>query len=294
VSLRVYPHLALLAVLHAVAADSVFSAELSIREVGPPEPATAGETRPDQLPGSRIARGDANIATAWLAGPTPRYGHGVLGDRLEASRLSVETRSGKILEHALPASRVFEDLMPRLVDLNRDGEDEILVVETDSDLGASLAVYAVAGDRIVRRTRTPFLGQGYRWLNPLGVGDFDADGRLDIALVATPHIGGRLRLYHNTAPTLTQFAETGGVSTHSIGSRELGLGRVVRHAGRDRFLLPNQSHQSLLLLEWTPDGIRELARVALPAAILTSLQPAGEGRWRFRTNDQRHLEVRLQ
>lgn len=290
---RILLRTAVVILLQTSAAGAVSSAGLSIREVSPPESAISDVRRPEQLPGSRIARGDGNIAAAWLAGPTPRYAHGVLGDRVEASRLAVETKTGKTLDYVLPESRVFEDLMPRLVDLNGDGEDEVLVVETDSDAGASLAVYGVAGDRIVQISKTPFLGQAYRWLNPLGVGDFDADGRLDIALVATPHIGGRLRLYRNTTPTLTQFAETTGVSTHSIGSRELGLGRIVRNPEGDRFLLPNQSHRSLLLLEWTPGGIKELARQALPAPIVTSLQPTGGNRWRFRTNDGRHLEVRV-
>jgi hypothetical protein len=275
------------------AAAAAYTVRLEVHEAEPAEPVAAPKRRPDQLPGSRVARGDGNIAVAWLAGPTRRYDHGVLGDGVEASRLAVETRDGKTIIHALPASRVFEDLMPRLVDLDQDGVDEILVVETDSALGASLAVYAVAGDRIVRQAMTPFLGQSYRWLNPLGVGDFDGDGRLDIALVATPHIGGRLRLYQYTAPTLTRFAETGDVSTHAIGSRELGLGRIVPYSDRDRFLLPDQSHRSLLLLEWTPDGIRELARVALPSAIQTSLELSGNDRWRFRTRDGRFLEVRL-
>ena len=195
--------------------------------------------------------------------------------------------------HELPASRVFEDLQPRLVDLNNDGEDEVLIVETDSARGASLAVYTVSDERVLRQSRTAFLGTAYRWLNPLGVGDFDGDGRLDIALVATPHIGGRLRLYRTTAPTLTQFAEAGGVSTHAIGSTELGLGRVVRNADRDRLLLPNQSQQSLLLLEWTSAGIKELAREALPARIVSSLRPTGGNRWRSQIGDGRHLEVRV-
>ena len=284
---------ALAIVVHGVATAAALSAELSIREVDPPKPAATGAWRPDQLPGSHVARGERNIVAAWLAGPTPRYGHGVLGDRIEASRLVVELRSGRTLGHELPASRVFEDLLPRLVDLDADGDDEVLIVETDSALGASLTVYAVVNDHLVRKSMTPFLGQAFRWLNPLGVGDFDGDGRADIALVATPHIGGRLRLYRYTAPILTRFAETGGVSTHAMGSRELGLGRVVRNADRDRLLLPNQSRESLLLLEWTPQGIRELARLALPGAILTSLQPAGDHRWHFRTKDGLHLEVRV-
>ena len=281
---------ALVAALHTA---GVSGAELSLRELAPETLATTAERRHDQLPGSRVAHGARNITAAWLAGATDRYDHGVLGDGLEAARLVVETASARTLVHELPASRVFEDLQPRLVDLNNDGEDEILLVETDTQRGASLAVYSITDERLVRRSMTAFLGQAYRWLNPLGVGDFDADGRLDIALVATPHIGGRLRLYRATAPRLTQFAETTGVSTHSIGSTELGLGRVVRSAERDRLLLPNQSHTALLLLEWTSNGIETLARQALPARIVTSLQPAGPGRWRFELSDGRHLEVHV-
>lgn len=291
---RFWPYVALLLLLQTAAAGAVSALELSIRETAPGAPVTAVERRPGQLPGSRITRGEQNIAAAWLAEPTARYDHGVLGDALEAARLVVETGSGKTLVHELPASRVFEDLHPRLVDLNDDGKDEILLVETDSRRGASLAVYGAMNGNVARISMTPFLGQSHRWLNPLGVGDFDADGRLDIALVATPHIGGRLRLYRTTTPTLTQFAEAGGVSTHSIGSTELELGRVVHNADRDRVLLPDQFHNSLLLLEWTPRGIRQLARQVLPAAIVTSLQPTGSNRWRFQIADGRHLEVQVQ
>ena len=287
-------HVALAAVLQTIMAGAASAAELSIREIKAQAPAPISERRPDQLPGSSIAYGKQNIAAVWLAGPTTRYDHGVLGDTMEASRLVAETRTGNTLVYELPASRVFEDLNPRLVDLNSDGEDEILLVETHAERGASLAIYGVTGERIVRQSMTPFLGQAYRWLNPLGVGDFDADGRSDIALVATPHIGGRLRLYRYTEPTLTQFAEADGVSTHSIGSTELGLGRVVHNADRDRLLLPDQFHRSLLLLEWTSSGIRQLASQALPARIVTSLQATGNNRWRFQIDDGRHLEVQVQ
>jgi hypothetical protein len=286
-------HVALAAVLQTIMAGAASAAELSIREIKAQAPAPISERRPDQLPGSSIAYGKQNIAAVWLAGPTTRYDHGVLGDTMEASRLVAETRSGDTLVYELPASRVFEDLNPRLVDLNSDGEDEILLVETHAERGASLAIYGVTDARIVRQSMTPFLGQPHRWLNPLGAGDFDADGRLDIALVATPHIGGRLRLYRYAVPTLTLFAEAGGVSTHSIGSTELDLGRIVHHEDRDRILLPDQSHTSLLLLEWRPSGIKQLARQTLPAAIVTSLRPAGANRWRFQISGGRHLEVQV-
>jgi len=236
---------------------------------------------PDQLPHSRVARGTGNIAAAWLAGPTDRYPHGVLGDDREASRLVVATAGGRQLEVKLPSHRVFEDLEPRLADMDADGRDEILVVESDISMGASLAVYAVIDRRLVAVAATPFLGLANRWLNPLGVGDFDGDGRMDVALVATPHIGGKLRLYKYQPGQLVRFAEYSGVSTHRIGSTQLGLGRVVPAAPRDRLLVPDQSHQALILLEWTPAGWIKHARVSLPATLASSLSPVGRHVWRF-------------
>ncbi len=249
--------------------------------------------KPGQLPQSRVVRGVRDMAAVWLAGATNRYRHGVLGDDLEASRLMIEMRDGRSLSFELPAERVFEDLEPRLADLDGDNNDEILVVESDRNLGAALAIYGVVKGRVTRRAITPFLGRSNRWLNPLGVGDFDADGRLDIALVATPHIGGILRLYHFTLQTLSQFAKIGGVSTHRIGSTELGLGQVVSGSDRDRLLVPDQSRRSLILFEWSPSGLRELTRVTLPAPVSSSLKSVNRHAWRFRLQDGRHMEVRL-
>lgn len=249
--------------------------------------------RPGQLPQSRVAQGTRDIAAAWLAGATDRYAHAVLGDGLEASRLMVETRAGERLRLDLPQHRVFEDLEPRLVDLDGDGRDEILVVESDASLGAALAVYGVIDGRLALRAMSPFIGRAHRWLNPVGAGDFDGDGRLDVALVATPHIGGILRLYRFDPPALTLFAEFGDVSTHRMGSTELGLGQVVPASPRARLLLPDQVHRVLRLLEWEPSGIREIARASLHARLDSALIPAGRDRWRLRLEDGRFMEVRL-
>ena len=240
---------------------------------------------PDQLPHSRLARGSHNIMAAWLAGPTDRYSHGVLGDDLEASRLMAQTAGGHRLSVELPSNRVFEDLEPRLADMDADGRDEIITVESDIALGASLAVYGVVDQRLVRLAATPFLGLPNRWLNPLGVGDFDGDGRLDIALVATPHIGGKLRLYRYQPGRLLPFAEYAGVSTHRIGTTQLGLGRVIPASPRNRLLVPDQSRRMLMLLEWTAAGWRNITQVNLTGALASSLQPAGPDRWQFRLDD---------
>jgi hypothetical protein len=274
-------------------AVSGHAAKLTVRSVGPPLPEILETKWPDQLPQSRVARGYRDITAAWLAGPTDRYRHGVLGDELEATRLVVETRSGKHLQVDLPLRRVFEDLEPRLADVDGDSRDEIIVVESDTASGASLAVYGIAGGKLTRIAATSFLGQPFRWLNPLGVGDFDGDGRLDIALVATPHIGGKLRLYRFTNSNLSFFAEYPGISTHRMGSTELGLGRVASAKPRDQLLVPDQAHRVLMLLEWSSNQWRLVARTELPGQLGSSLVPTGDGGWRFQLIDGRFFEVQI-
>ena len=264
-----------------------------LRQINPPPRPAPAAQRPDQLPHSRVARGAADIAAAWLAGPTARYPHGVLGDRIEAARLVVDTHTGQRIHIELPPTRVFEDLEPRIVDLDGDGREEILVVESDAALGAALAVYGIVDGQLARIAATPFIGQANRWLNPLGTGDFSGDGRIDIALVATPHIGGILRLYRYAPPRLELFAEYRGVSTHAIGSTELGLGQVVAAQPRQRLLAPDQRQRTLLLLEWTLDGWERIQAIPLPGRIVSSLVPSGDGRWRFGIDDGRHFEIRV-
>ena len=171
--------------------------------------------------------------------------------------------------------------------------DEIIVVESDTALGASLSVYGIVDKRLVRIAATPFLGQPNRWLNPVGVGDFDGDGRLDIALVATPHIGGQLRLYRMEEDRLTLFAYYLGVSTHRIGSTDLGLGRVVSTYPRDRLLVPNQSRRNLMLLEWAGNQWREIAGVDLPGVLGSSLKPVRDGHWQFRLETGQYFDLQL-
>ena len=269
------------------------AADLEVRSIEPSPPEASKPEKPDQLPHSRVARGNSNISIAWLAGPTDRYRHGVLGDDLEATRLVVETRSGKRLQVDLPLRRVFEDLEPRLADIDGDSHDEIIVVESDTKLGASLALYGIVDGQLKRIAATPFLGQPYRWLNPLGVGDFDGNGKLDIALIATPHIGGKLRLFRYNDSTLSLFAEYPGISTHRMGSTELRLGRVVSARPRDQLLVPNQNHRVLMLLEWTPDRWKLIARTELPGQLESALTPTGDGMWRFQLEDGRHFEVKI-
>ena len=114
-----------------------------------PLPAAAADDVIDLLPDSVIAR-DPSGLRAWLGGPTERYGHGILGDRIEASRLYL-ARSGEAAGYSfieLGPGAVFEDLQPRFVDADGDGRPEILVVKSYLSAGSAAALYRIRGGKL--------------------------------------------------------------------------------------------------------------------------------------------------
>lgn len=225
-----------------------------------------------RLPQSQAVRGQKDIVWAGLGSPTARYPHAALGSPVHAGSLHamVATASGGLQELVwqLPAQRVFEDRLPRLVDLDGDGRDEIIVVDADVLLGAALVVFGLraaspvadssgsaARRALVEIARSPHVGSAFRWLNPVGAADFDGDGHLDIASVTTPHIGGVLKLYHLRPPRLEPYAQAMDVSMHRFGEVEQQLAVIVQQPGaRPTIIAPGMQYRSLQALRWNAPG----------------------------------------
>lgn len=156
---------------------------------------------------------DALVAARYDA-PTDRYAHGVLGDAIEWGALVLIPVRGPEVTFRLPTSHVFEDLEPRLVDLDLDGHaDAAMVVETDRGRGAALALYGITG-KIVE---TPHIGRSNRWLAPIGAADLDGDGHVEIACIDRPHLAKTLRIWRFRAGWLERVAEVEGLTNHRIG-----------------------------------------------------------------------------
>jgi FG-GAP-like repeat len=246
-----------------------------------------------RIPNSQVAQGKNDIVWAWLGSPTMRYPHKALGGITHAGSLHVLVAddNGKLLEivHELPITRVFEDRIPRLVDLEGDGRDEIVLIESDALKGSATVVYALEISSkvksakkipvLVERARSSHTGSTFRWLNPVGVADFDNDGKLDIASVITPHVGGLLTLYRYAPPKLEPFAQAMDTSNHRMGDLEQQLAVIVTQDGvPPTIIVPDMQLKALHALRWEASGQwKDLADAKPLPATVQRITPMSKG-----------------
>lgn len=187
--------------------------------------------------------------------PTFRYGHGIMGDLSEWGRLCM------IGPHArgcveLAQTSVFEDMAPRLHDVDGDGRPEAVVVESTFSAGAALVVYRLE-DGVLRRIATPHIGTRNRWLAPVAVADLDGDGAVELAYVDRPHLAKRLRVWRYQAGALVHVADLSDLTNHKIGEtfitgglRECGTGpEMITADGRWRNVMATRLEAERLVSE---------------------------------------------
>lgn len=223
----------------------------------------------DPLPDGRtVSFGDWRVA---LVGPTERYPHGVLGDRVEASAIEVRSTSDETVTRFGPdAPTVIEGISPLLADVDVDGIPEILVTQSNAEVGAWLALWSIDGTLI---GKSDPIGQGNRWRNQLAIAQLGEAGELEIVDVRTPHIGPTVEFFRLVDRTLEQVAGIGGFTSHTIGSRNLDLG-IVADADGDGALevvLPTVRRTQLGILRRGRLGVQTVAFVDLPGRITTNV-----------------------
>ncbi|MEM9796101.1 MAG: VCBS repeat-containing protein [Pseudomonadota bacterium] len=185
------------------------------------------------------------IAFAWFENLSDEYGHGVLGDALEPTRLrawSTETSARCGLSVDAGMGHVFEDIAPRLADVDGDGAPEVIVVRSSFSQGAQLAIYGQTDSDtdLILQAATPYIGRPFRWLAPAAWADLDGDGRVELAYIDRPHLAKILRVWRYEAGQLVQVATIDGVTNHRIGEpfisggiRDCGDGREIVLATAD-------------------------------------------------------------
>ncbi|WP_166416474.1 FG-GAP repeat domain-containing protein [Cochlodiniinecator piscidefendens] len=172
----------------------------------------------------------ADIVSAHYAEPTERYRHGVFGDVSEFGALVLNTNSRQITIR-LPQSHVFEDLEPRLIDVDSDGDFEVVVIETDVRRGAALAIYDETG----KVAETPHIGRTNRWLAPIGAADLDGDGLVELAYIDRPHLAKVLRIWRFDDGALQRVADIDGLTNHRFGQDFISGG--IAECGANPFMV---------------------------------------------------------
>lgn len=232
----------------------------------------------DALPDGKVIHSKELGGRIYLARPTTRYRHGVLGDAIEAQAVVLEREDGS--KEVVDAGRdaVFEDLTPRVFNLDNEGHPKILVVKSYLDRGSSLAVIGRnSGGELVVLDETPAIGTAHRWLNPAGVASFTGGKEKEVALVRMPHALGRLELWRWIKGKLQKVAEVSDTSNHAIGSRLLGQSAVADFNGDGvaDLSIPSFDRSSLRLLSFK-DGVSEIARIPLRGLIASNIVLLGE------------------
>ncbi|MGD9092010.1 MAG: hypothetical protein PVF74_04125 [Anaerolineales bacterium] len=224
------------------------------------------------LPDARLLT-DEQGGLLLLTGPTGRYDHGVLGDGLEASAVTiVETQPlpGVSRTIAIPPPAVIEGIAPIWADLNGDGSREIIITVSDGSRGARLVIFNEAGEQI--SSGEP-IGRGYRWRNQLAVAPFSPGGELELVDVLTPHIGGSVEYFHLEGQSLELVAQIPGYTSHVMGSRNLDMALSGDFDG-DRgveVLLPAQERTELGAIIRTQDSARVDWHLPVGGTVTTNL-----------------------
>jgi hypothetical protein len=224
------------------------------------------------LPDARILVDEAGRLLL-LSDPTTDYGHGVLGDEIEAASVTlVETSPGPRIANKIDIGEpyVIEGIAPLWADLDGDGQREIIVTRTDDTSGAQIVAYAEDG-RLV--ASGPTIGRGYRWRHQLAVAPFGPDGEIELVDVLTPHIGGTVEFYTLQGDTLAIESGLSGYTSHVIGTRNLDMAVAgdFNETGQLAILLPNQARTELAAIQHGLQGAEVAWTVPADGTIVTNL-----------------------
>jgi hypothetical protein len=224
------------------------------------------------LPDARLLI-DENERILLLTGPTEEYGHGALGDSIEASSITIVDTAGvpnisKVID--IPGGDVVEGIAPIWTDLNNDGDREIIVTLSNSKEGARLVVFDEEGNIVADG---PDTGTGYKWRHQVAIAPLGPDGENEIVDVLTPHIGGIVEFYRWEGDELKVVTSLAGYSSHLAGSRNLDMA-LAGDFDEDEdleVLVPLQNHLELAVLEHTNDRVKVVADIELTGSLSTNI-----------------------
>lgn len=226
----------------------------------------------DVLPDARIVS-DGMGRVIVFSRPSGKYPHAIMGDALEATGITIIDASKKpfvIREIIIEPDDVIEGLAPIWVDMDGDGNREIVVTQSNAIGGSRIVVYNEDGS--VAAQGAP-IGQEFRWIHQVAVGQFIEGGALEIAAVRTPHIGGVVEIYSLAGDQLIIADSLDGYSSHRTGSRNLdgGLAGDFNGDGVLELILPDQSQTVLHGIQFWEGHLTSVWDVPLGGRLSTNL-----------------------
>ena len=241
--------------LLAVAADGALVLIAGL----PSGPRVVSRVDAQALPDARITvgslDGSAGIQAMVLSDPTERYRHGILGDKIEASALTVVTVAPNALairfRYVARAPAVIEDLIPIVAPVGEGRRPALVVVKSAARQGSSVLVLGWRETGLEPLAEGPAFGLSNRWVHVIGAADVTGDGIPELLAVNTPHFSGVLVAYERRAASLVPLAKALGYSSHALGSRNQDQAVIADMSGNGRLevILPRQSRDVLAALE---------------------------------------------
>ena len=192
---------------------------------------------------------DLTITAARYTDPTEKYTHAILGDAIEYEGVEATLSNGTRTKLRWPDTIVFEDVEPRLVDMDLDGKPELMVIETHVNRGARLSFYRLDGETLQAAGSIPFIGTRFRWLAPIGAADLDGDGYIEFAYVDRPHLAKTIRVWRykrlsDDTVELTPLGNLQGYTNHRIGEPDIA-GGIRDCNGAQEMIVADANWQSL-------------------------------------------------
>lgn len=189
---------------------------------------------PDAILTTADLDGDGRKELIAPAAPSKRYGHAILGDDIEPTEIHAYRFNKKSLQlmgtYSAGKDGVFETIGTLVSDLDKDGKQEILVTQSDSDNGAAHLVLGMKNKKLALKARGGAIGLKNRWSHLLGAFNIDGDAPKVVA-VETSHLAGFLLALRLSGKRLRERARMAGFTTHSIGSRNLWEFTLLRRRG---------------------------------------------------------------
>jgi hypothetical protein len=258
------------------------------------------------LPDARITLGSldgsAGLQALVLSDPTDRYPHGTLGDKLEASAVTVMTVAPNALvfrgRYVARAPAVIEDLIPILAPIGEGRRPAVVVVKSAPRLGSSVMALGWREGGLERLAEGAAFGQSNRWVHVIGAADLSGDSIPELIAVNTPHLAGVLVAYERRGNVLVPTAKALGYSSHALGSRNQDQAAIADMSGNGRLqiILPRQSRDVLAALEMSNGRWEERWALQLAGPVQSNLlvhDLDGDGLLDLAVADRRGLHVFL-